>query len=69
METRHRGPAANHFCVYVWYSCAIMPQNCSVPYCTKKVYEENGVKFLFISFQTTKLCSGNGLLQCEEISG
>ncbi|CAH3175971.1 unnamed protein product, partial [Porites lobata] len=27
-----------------------MPQNCSVPYCTKKVYEENGVKTSFHKF-------------------
>ena len=27
-----------------------MPQNCSVPYCTKKVYEENGVKISFHKF-------------------
>ena len=27
-----------------------MPQNCSVPYCTKKVYEENSVKISFHKF-------------------
>ena len=27
-----------------------MPQNCPVPYCTKKVYEENGVKISFRKF-------------------
>ena len=29
---------------------AIMPQNCSVPCCTKKVYEENGKKISFHNF-------------------
>ena len=48
-----------------------MPQNCSVPYCTKKVYEENGLKISIHKFAVDEgvFGSGNGLLQYEEISG
>ena len=40
-------------CFHMVSACdhgAIMPQNCSVPCCTKKVYEENGVKISFHKF-------------------
>ena len=35
----------------------------------RKCMRKMARKFLFIIFQTTKVCSGNGLLQYEEISG
>ena len=31
-----------------------MPQNCSVPCCTKKIYEENNVKFCYHKFSKDK---------------
>ena len=31
-----------------------MPQNCSVPYCTEKEYEENGMKISYHKFPEDK---------------
>ena len=47
----------------------IIPQNYSVPYCSKKVYKENGAKISFHEFLEDESVSSNGLLQYEEISG
>ena len=49
MKTRHRGPNAGVYKCFYRSQYAVMPQNCCVPECKKKVYVENGVK---ISFHT-----------------
>ena len=49
-RARHRGPRFN---VYMFTCGSIvrnMPQNCCVPGCKKKVYEEDGVKISFHKF-------------------
>ena len=49
-RARHRGP---RFDVYMFICGSIvrnMPQNCCVPRCKKKVYEEDGVKISFHKF-------------------
>ena len=51
-KVRHRGPRFN---VYM-FTCTCgstvrnMPQNCCVPGCKEKVYEEDGVKISFHKF-------------------
>ena len=51
MKTRHRGPNAG---VYKCAIEAVMPQNCCVPECKRKVYVENGVKISFHTFPEEK---------------
>ena len=54
MKTRHRGPNAG-VCKCLYRSrYAVMPQNCCVPECKKKVYVENGGKISFHTFAEEK---------------
>ena len=50
MKTRHRGPNAGVYKCLYRSRYAVMPQNCCVPECKKKVYVENGVKISFHTF-------------------
>ena len=50
MKTRHRGPNASVYKCFYRPRYAVMPQNCFVPECKKKVYVENGVKIPFHTF-------------------
>ena len=50
MKTRHRGPNAGVYKCFYRSRYAVMPQNCFVPECQKKVYVENGVKISFHTF-------------------
>ena len=50
MKTRHRGPNASVYKCFYRSRYAVMPQNCCVPECKKKVYVENGVKISFHTF-------------------
>ena len=50
MKTRHRGPNAGVYKCFYRSPYAVMPQNCCVPECKKKVYVENGVKISFHTF-------------------
>ena len=50
MKTSHRGPNNGVYKCFYRSRYAVMPQNCCVPECKKKVYVENGVKISFHTF-------------------
>ena len=54
MKTRHRGPNAGVYKCFYRSRYAVMPQNCCVPECKKKVYVENGEKISFHTFAEEK---------------
>ena len=49
-RARHRGPRFNVYMFTCGSTVRNMPQNCCVPGCKKKVYEEDGVKISFHKF-------------------
>ena len=54
MRARHRGPQLQCFHLVIARDSQNMPQDCCVPGCTKKVYEEDGVKISYHKFPEDK---------------